>query len=176
MRRKGMERVTAGVLAAVMAVGMTGCANSGMSGTTTDLTGQYGDQRGRSDGREPEQTDRQDRQKMQERRILMEEKISVLSGKHLRIPIRSFLKSAAESRKQVQNGEDVKNTMVCHSFRDDGARDGADRSGRRHEAADGERFCTRNVGGGWQYGAWQDLQEPAGCREAPDSTCLIRCG
>ena len=31
MRRKGMERVTAGVLAAVMAVGMTGCANSGMS-------------------------------------------------------------------------------------------------------------------------------------------------
>lgn len=25
-----MERVTAGVLAAVMAVGMTGCANSGM--------------------------------------------------------------------------------------------------------------------------------------------------
>ena len=37
-----MERVTAGVLAAVMAVGMTGCANSGMSGTTTDLTGQYG--------------------------------------------------------------------------------------------------------------------------------------
>ena len=37
-----MERVTAGVLAAVMALGMTGCANSGMSGTTTDLTGQYG--------------------------------------------------------------------------------------------------------------------------------------
>ena len=37
-----MERVTAGVLAAVMAVGMTGCANSGMSGTTADLTGQYG--------------------------------------------------------------------------------------------------------------------------------------
>ena len=40
MRRKGMERVTAGVLAAMMAVGMTGCANGGMSGTTTDLTGQ----------------------------------------------------------------------------------------------------------------------------------------
>ena len=37
-----MERVTAGVLAAVMALGMTGCANGGMSGTTTDLTGQYG--------------------------------------------------------------------------------------------------------------------------------------
>ena len=37
-----MERVTAGVLAAMMAVGMTGCANGGMSGTTTDLTGQYG--------------------------------------------------------------------------------------------------------------------------------------
>ncbi len=37
-----MERVTVGVLAAVMAVGMTGCANGGMSGTTIDLTGQYG--------------------------------------------------------------------------------------------------------------------------------------
>ncbi|MFQ9572918.1 MAG: hypothetical protein ACLR0V_02380 [Roseburia hominis] len=90
MRRKGMERVTAGVLAAVMAVGMTGCANSGMSGTTTDLTGQYGTkEEGQTEGTgangqtgQAEDTGTED--------TAMEEKISVLSGKHLSIPIRSF--------------------------------------------------------------------------------------
>ena len=55
-------------------------------------------------------------------------------------------------------------TVALTALCDDGARDGADRSGRRHEAADGSGFVPGNVGGGWQYGAWQDLQEPAGCR------------
>ncbi len=65
-----MERVTAGVLAAVMALGMTGCANSGMSGTTTDLYRTIRGPKRKVRRKEPEQTDRQDRQKIQERRIL----------------------------------------------------------------------------------------------------------
>ena len=164
MRRKGMERVTAGVLAAVMAVGMTGCANSGMSGTTTDLTGQYGTkEEGQTEGTgangltgQAEDTGTED--------TAMEEKDFGAIREAFEDSYTQFsLNLLRESRKQVQNGEGAKNTMVC-PLSVMMALEMADRSGRRHEAADGRGFVPGNVGGGWQHGAWQDLQESAGCR------------
>ena len=158
-----MERVTAGVLAAVMAVGMTGCANSGMSGTTADLTGQYGTkEEGQTEGTgangqtgQAEDTGTED--------TAMEEKDLGAIREAFEYSYTQFsLNLLRESRKQVQNGEDAKNTMVC-PLSVMMALEMA-RTGRRHEAADGSGFVPGNVGGGWQYGAWQDLQEPAGCR------------
>ena len=114
MRRKGMERVTAGVLAAVMAVGMTGCANSGMSGTTADLTGQYGTkEEGQTEGTgangqtgQAEDTGTED--------TAMEEKDLGAIREAFEYSYTQFsLNLLRESRKQVQNGEDAKNTMVC---------------------------------------------------------------
>ena len=152
-----MERVTAGVLAAVMAVGMTGCANSGMSGTTADLTGQYGTkEEGQTEGTgangqtgQAEDTGTED--------TAMEEKDLGAIREAFEYSYTQFsLNLLRESRKQVQNGEDAKNTMVCPLS--------VMMALERHEAADGSGFVPGNVGGGWQYGAWQDLQEPAGCR------------
>ena len=109
-----MERVTAGVLAAVMAVGMTGCANSGMSGTTTDLTGQYGTkEEGQTEGTgangqtgQAEDTGTED--------TAMEEKDLGAIREAFEYSYTQFsLNLLRESRKQVQNGEDAKNTMVC---------------------------------------------------------------
>ena len=114
MRRKGMERVTAGVLAAVMAVGMTGCANGGMSGATTDLTGQYGTKEdGKMEGTgangqtgQAEDTGTED--------TAMEEKDLGAIREAFEYSYTQFsLNLLRESRKQVQNGEDAKNTMVC---------------------------------------------------------------
>ena len=109
-----MERVTAGVLAAVMAVGMTGCANSGMSGTTTDFTGQYGTkEEGQTEGTgangqtgQAEDTGTED--------TAMEEKDLGAIREAFEYSYTQFsLNLLRESRKQVQNGEDAKNTMVC---------------------------------------------------------------
>lgn len=109
-----MERVTAGVLAAVMALGMTGCANSGMSGTTTDLTGQYGTkEEGQTEGTgangqtgQAEDTGTED--------TAMEEKDLGAIREAFEYSYTQFsLNLLRESRKQVQNGEDAKNTMVC---------------------------------------------------------------
>ena len=109
-----MERVTAGVLAAVMAVGMTGCANSGMSGTTTDLTGQYGTkEEGQTEGTgangltgQAEDTGTED--------TAMEEKDFGAIREAFEDSYTQFsLNLLRESRKQVQTGEGAKNTMVC---------------------------------------------------------------
>ena len=109
-----MERVTAGVLAAVMAVGMTGCANSVMSGTTADLTGQYGTkEEGQTEGTgangqtgQAEDTGTED--------TAMEEKDLGAIREAFEYSYTQFsLNLLRESRKQVQNGEDAKNTMVC---------------------------------------------------------------
>ena len=102
-----MERVTAGVLAAVMALGMTGCANSGMSGTTTDLTGQYGTkEEGQTEGTgangqtgQAEDTGTED--------TAMEEKDLGAIREAFEYSYTQFsLNLLRESRKQVQNGED----------------------------------------------------------------------
>ena len=106
-----MERVTAGVLAAVMAVGMTGCANGGMSGTTTDLTGKYGNKEdGQTEGTgangQTEDAGTED--------AAMEEKDLGAIREAFEDSYTQFsLNLLRESRKQVQNGESAKNTMVC---------------------------------------------------------------
>ena len=157
-----MERVTAGVLAAVMAVGMTGCANSGMSGTTTDLTGQYGTkEEGQTEGTGANGQTGQAEDTGTEDTAMEEKDLGAIREAFEDSYTQFSLNLLRESRKQVQTREEYDGvSTLC----DDGARDGADRSGRRHEAADGSGFVPGNVGGGWQYGAWQDLQEPAGCR------------
>ena len=71
-----MERVTAGVLAAVMAVGRQAVRTAECPVQPLIFTGQIRDQRGRSDGSETEQTDRQDRQIQQLADTAMEEKRS----------------------------------------------------------------------------------------------------
>ena len=112
-----MERVTAGVLAAVMAVGMTGCANGGMSGTTTDLTGQYGTKEdGKMEGTgangQSGQTGQAEDAGAED--AAMEEKDLGAIREAFEDSYTQFsLNLLRESRKQVQNGEGAKNTMVC---------------------------------------------------------------
>ena len=115
-----MERVTAGVLAAVMAVGMTGCANGGMSGTTTDLTGQYGTKEdGKMEGTgangQSGQTGQAEDAGAED--AAMEEKDLGAIREAFEDSYTQFsLNLMRESRKQVQNGEGAKNTIHPHFF------------------------------------------------------------
>lgn len=112
-----MERVTVGVLAAMMAVGMTGCANGGMSGTTIDLTGQYGTKEdGKMEGTgangQSGQTGQAEDAGAED--AAMEEKDLGAIREAFEDSYTQFsLNLLRESRKQVQNGEGAKNTMVC---------------------------------------------------------------
>lgn len=174
MRRKGMERVTAGVLAAVMAVGMTGCANSGMSGTTTDLTGQYGTkEEGQTEGTgangqtgQAEDTGTED--------TAMEEKDLGAIREAFEYSYTQFsLNLLRESRKQVQNGEDAKNTMVCPlsvMMALEMARTGADGDTKQQMGA------VLYPGMSAEDGSMVLAGSARACRmqRAPDSTCLIR--
>ena len=115
MRKRDLLILLAALTAAaVMAVGMTGCANSGMSGTTADLTGQYGTkEEGQTEGTgangqtgQAEDTGTED--------TAMEEKDLGAIREAFEYSYTQFsLNLLRESRKQVQNGEDAKNTMVC---------------------------------------------------------------
>ena len=109
-----MERVTAGVLAAVMAVGMTGCANSGMSGTTTDFTGQYGTkEEGQTEGTGANGQTGQAEDTGTEDTAMEEKDLGAIREAFEDSYTQFSLNLLRESRKQVQNGEDAKNTMVC---------------------------------------------------------------
>lgn len=109
-----MKRVTAGVLAAVMAVGMTGCANSGMSGTTTDLTGQYGTkEEGQTEGTGANGQTGQAEDTGTEDTAMEEKDLGAIREAFEDSYTQFSLNLLRESRKQVQTGEGAKNTMVC---------------------------------------------------------------
>lgn len=158
-----MERVTAGVLAAVMAVGMTGCANSGMSVQPLILPDQYGTkEEGQTEGTgangqtgQAEDTGTED--------TAMEEKDLGAIREAFEYSYTQFsLNLLRESRKQVQNGEDAKNTMVCPlsvMMALEMAR--TERTATRSSRWDG--FVPGMSGGGWQYGAGRI------CKSLPDA-------
>lgn len=111
-----MKRVMAGVLAAVMAVGMTGCADGGMSGTTTDLTEQFGT---KEDGSTEQAgsngqagTNGQTEDAGGEDAAMEEKDLGAVREAFADSYAQFSLNLLRESRKQVQTNGAAENTMV----------------------------------------------------------------